>query len=69
VLSASTLVRGQTFLALGRVRAADGKATAAAEEWAKAAKVFELALKVDPDNFHHRRGLTDAQRELKPPAK
>jgi tetratricopeptide (TPR) repeat protein len=69
VLSASMLVRGQTFLALGRARAAAGKPGEAAEQWTKAAKVFELALKVDPDNFHHRRGFADAERELKPPAK
>jgi tetratricopeptide (TPR) repeat protein len=69
VLSASMLVRGQTFLALGRARAAAGKPDEAAEQWAKAAKVFELALKVDPDNFHHRRGLAEAEREFKPPAK
>jgi hypothetical protein len=63
------LVRGLTFLALGRARAAVGKPDEAAEQWTKAAKVFELALKVDPDNFHHRRGLAEAGRELKPPAK
>ncbi|HVK07319.1 MAG TPA: hypothetical protein VM597_00945, partial [Gemmataceae bacterium] len=69
VLTASMLVRGETFLALGRARAAAGKPAEAAEQWTKAAKVFELALKVDPDNFHHQRGFTEAGRELKPPAK
>jgi tetratricopeptide (TPR) repeat protein len=69
VLSASMLVRGQTFLALGRARAAAGKPGEAAEEWTKAAKVFELALKVDPENFHHRRGFAEAGRALKPAAK
>jgi tetratricopeptide (TPR) repeat protein len=69
VLTASMLVRGQTFLALGRARAAAGKPAEAAEQWTKAAKVFELALKVDPDNFHHRRGFAEAERELKPAAR
>jgi len=69
VLSASMLVRGQTFLALGRARAAVGNPGEAVEECTKAAKVFELALKVDRDNFHHRRGLAEAERELKAPAK
>jgi tetratricopeptide (TPR) repeat protein len=69
VLSASMLVRGQTFLALGRARAAAGKPGEATEQWTKAAKVFELALKIDPDNFHHRRGFAEAERELRPPAK
>jgi tetratricopeptide (TPR) repeat protein len=69
VLSASMLVRGQAFLALGRARAAAGKPDEAVEQWTKAAKVFEIALRVDPDNFHHRRGLAEARRELKPPAK
>jgi serine/threonine protein kinase/tetratricopeptide (TPR) repeat protein len=69
VLSASMLVRGQTFLALGRARTAAGKPAEATEQWTKAAKVFELALKIDPDNFHHRHGFAEAERELKPPAK
>jgi serine/threonine protein kinase/tetratricopeptide (TPR) repeat protein len=69
VLSASMLVRGQTFLALGRARAAAGKPAEAAEQWTKAAKVFEIALKVDPDNVHLQRGFAEAERALKPPAK
>lgn len=67
VLSASMLVRGQTYLASGRAKDATGKREEAKDQWTKAAKVFELALKVDPDNFHHRRGLVEAERELKPP--
>jgi tetratricopeptide (TPR) repeat protein len=67
--SASLLVRGQTFLALGRLRAASGKHDDAVGEWTKAATVFRLALKADPDNFHHRRGLTEAEAALKSPAK
>jgi tetratricopeptide (TPR) repeat protein len=68
-LSASMLIRGQTFLSLGRARAAAGKPDEAAEQWTKAAKVFELALKVDPDNVHHRRGFAEAERALKPTVK
>ena len=63
------LVRGQTFLALGRARAAAGKTDEAAGHWKNAAKVFELALKIDPDNFHHRRGFAEAERALKPAAR
>ena len=48
VLSASMLVRGQTFLALGRARAGAGKPAEAAEQWAKAAKVFELRSRSNP---------------------
>jgi tetratricopeptide (TPR) repeat protein len=69
VRSQAMLVRGQTFLALGRMMAAAGKNDDSVDNWKKAAKVFEIALKVDPDNFHHRRGLTEAERALKPPAK
>ena len=58
------LVRGKTFLALGRARAAAGKREEAAAHWRNAAKVFELGLRIDPDNFHHRRGQADAEREL-----
>jgi tetratricopeptide (TPR) repeat protein len=68
-LSASMLVRGEAFLALGRAQAAMGKNDDAVKNWKNAAKVFELALKGDPDNFHHRRGLIEAERALKPPAK
>ena len=68
-LSASMLVRGQTFLALGRARAAAGKSDEAAGHWKNAETVFRLALKYDADNFHHRRGLSDAEQELAPPAK
>jgi hypothetical protein len=69
VLSDSMLVRGRTFLAIGRNRAAAGKNDEAIANWKNAAKVFELALKIDPENVHHRRGLEDAERALKPPAK
>jgi tetratricopeptide (TPR) repeat protein len=68
-LSASMLVRGQTFLVLGRVRNAVGKKDEAAANWKNASKVFELSIKPDPDNFHLRRGLTEAERAIKPPAK
>ena len=69
VQSASLLVRGQTFLAIGRIRAAAGKTDDAVANWKNAAKVFEIALKIDPDNFHHRRGLAETEQALKPPAK
>ncbi len=64
VLSDSMLVRGRTFLAIGRQRAAAGKKDEAVANWKNAAKVFELALKIDPENFHLRRGLTEAERRL-----
>jgi len=69
VTSASLLVRGQTFLALGRAQAAAGKTTEAQAAWKNAAKVFEIALKMDPNNCHHRRGQTEADSALKPPTK
>ena len=68
-LSKSILIRGNTYLALGRARAAAGKRDEAIGHWKTAAKVFVIALKNDPDNFHHRRGLLEAERALKPPAK
>ena len=69
VLSDSMLVRGRAFLAVGRVRAAAGKNDEAAANWKNAAKIFEMSLKFDADNFHHRRGLAEAERALKLPAK
>jgi tetratricopeptide (TPR) repeat protein len=63
------LVRGRTFLALGHIRAASGKLDDAVTEWKKAVTVFQLALKSDSDNFHHHRGLSEAQAALNPPAK
>ena len=68
-LTKSMLIRGNTFLALGQARAAAGKPDEAAAHWKNAAKVFEIAMKIDPDNFHHRRGQAEAERALKPPAK
>ena len=69
VLSASMVVRGQTFLALGRARAAAGKNDEAVANWKNAVKVFEIALTIDPDNFLHRRGYSEAERALKPATK
>jgi tetratricopeptide (TPR) repeat protein len=69
VLTKSMLVRGKTFLAIGRARAAAGKPDEALAHWKNAAKVFELALRIDKDNFHHRRGLAEAQMLMNPPAK
>jgi tetratricopeptide (TPR) repeat protein len=63
------LVRGRTFLALGRARNGARNPDEAAAHWKNAAKVFELALKSDTDNFHHRRGLSEAQAALNPTAK
>ena len=69
VLSDSMLVRGRTFLAVGRARAAAGKNDEAVANWKNAAKIFEMSLKFDRDNVHHRRGLAEAEQALKPPAK
>jgi hypothetical protein len=69
VLSASLLVRGQTFIALGRARAATGKNDVAATHWTNAVKVFGFGLQVDPENVHHQRGRAEAERLLRPPAK
>jgi serine/threonine protein kinase/tetratricopeptide (TPR) repeat protein len=63
--SAPMLIRAQTFLALGKARAAAGKNNEALAHWKNAATVFGLGLKVDPDNFHHRRGLAEAEQGLK----
>ena len=63
--SAPMLVRAQTFLALGKARAAAGKNNEAITHWKNAATVFGLGLKVDPDNIHHRRGPAEAERALK----
>jgi eukaryotic-like serine/threonine-protein kinase len=68
-LSASLLVRGQTFTALGRARAAAGKNDLAATQWVNAVKIFDIALKIDPDNFHHQRGRAEAERALGPSKK
>ncbi len=65
VLSSSLLVRGRTFLALGRVRNMAGKPEDAVDHWKNAAKVFEIAIKIDPDNFHLHRGLQEAEQALK----
>jgi serine/threonine-protein kinase len=62
LLSDSLLVRGETFLALARALAAAGKKEEAAARWKDAAKLFAVALKRDPDNHHHRRGLLEAER-------
>ena len=67
--SGSILVRGQSYLALGRARAAAGKHDDATAEWKKAVSVFEAGLKVDPDNYHHKRGLAEAKQLLGTPAK
>jgi tetratricopeptide (TPR) repeat protein len=48
VLTKSLLIRGNTFLALARARSAWGALDEAAAHWKNAAKVFEIALKLDP---------------------
>ena len=45
VLTKSMLIRGNTFLCLGRASAAADKKDEAAAHWKNAAKVFELALR------------------------
>jgi eukaryotic-like serine/threonine-protein kinase len=64
VLTRSMLIRGNTFLALGRARAAARNKSEALAFWKNAATVFEIALRIDPDNFYHKRGLADARRKL-----
>ncbi|HKA06033.1 MAG TPA: tetratricopeptide repeat protein [Gemmataceae bacterium] len=68
-LSDSLLVRGRTFLALGKARAAAGKTGEAASEWKSAVTLFERGLKADPDNYHHNHGLTEAKQLLNMSAK
>jgi serine/threonine protein kinase/tetratricopeptide (TPR) repeat protein len=65
VLTRSMLIRGNTFLALGRARAAAGKKPEALGHWKNAAKVFEIALTIDPDNVHHQRGRAEAEAAIK----
>jgi tetratricopeptide (TPR) repeat protein len=58
--------RGLTYLALGRVSVAQGKAAEAAERFNNAMTVLEKGLEKDPDNVHHRRALELAEREAAP---
>ncbi len=67
-MSGVQLVRGQTYLALGRAKTAAGKTDEATAQWKLALKIFEKALMTDPDNFFHRRGRNEAERALRPPA-
>jgi eukaryotic-like serine/threonine-protein kinase len=68
-LTETYLVRGQAFVALGKAQAAAGKPDEAAARWKSAANIFQVALKGDPDNIHHQRGLLDSQPAPKPPAR
>jgi tetratricopeptide (TPR) repeat protein len=68
-LTGSVLVRGQTYLALGKVHAAARKTEDAVADWKNAVQVFGVGVKSDPDNFQHRRGLAEAQQLLQGPAK
>jgi tetratricopeptide (TPR) repeat protein len=58
--------RGLTYLALGRVSVAQGKAAEAAERFKNAITVLKKGLEKDPDNVHHRRALEQAEREAAP---
>jgi tetratricopeptide (TPR) repeat protein len=64
VLTRSLLIRGNTFLALGRARAEAGNKNEALAHWKNATTVFEIALRIDPDNFYHIRGLADSRRKI-----
>jgi tetratricopeptide (TPR) repeat protein len=66
VTPAALLVRGETFLALGRALAAGGKKDDAAARWKDAATIFDMAVKRDPDNILIRRGWEEVQRVAKP---
>ena len=66
VLTGSMLVRGGTFLAIARNLALSGKAEEAETNRKNAQKVFEIAVKNDPENFHLQRGLREASEPLKP---
>jgi tetratricopeptide (TPR) repeat protein len=66
-LSDSLLVRAKTYLALGKAQAAAGKNDEAQGHWKSAITMFETALKADPDNAHHRRGLAEARTRVGPP--
>jgi tetratricopeptide (TPR) repeat protein len=66
VTPAALLVRGETFLALGRALTAVGKKDDAAARWKDAATIFDIAVKRDPDNLQIRRGWEEAQRVAKP---
>lgn len=66
-LSDSLLVRAQTYLALGKARAAAGKTDEALGHWKNAITIFGIALKTDPDNAHHQRGLAEARIQVGPP--
>jgi serine/threonine-protein kinase len=53
-------LRGWAFLGKGRLLAATGKSAEAAAEFDKAVRTFQVAADLDPDNFEHRRGRTEA---------
>jgi serine/threonine-protein kinase len=65
-MSAYLGTRGQTFLALGRLAVASGKPVEAAERFKNAASVFRIALRQDPENYHHRRTADEIERESIP---
>jgi tetratricopeptide (TPR) repeat protein len=56
-------LRGQSYLALGRLSVADGKPAEAAVRFANAVSVLQIAYRKAPDNHRIRRGLEEAERE------
>ena len=62
--SAAVLIRGKTFLAIGRAKAAAGKQDEATGDWKSAATTFAMALTIDPDNFHQQRGKKESEQAL-----
>src|SRR5262249_59157587 len=64
--SAYVETRGYTYLAQGRLLAAQGKADDAQETFKIAVKVMRIGLNKDPDNVHHRRGLDQPERGAAP---
>jgi serine/threonine protein kinase/tetratricopeptide (TPR) repeat protein len=68
-LSSNLLIRGRTFHAMGHARAAAGKPDEAVKNWKNAVAVFDVAIRLDPDNALHRRGRAEAIRAITPPAK
>jgi serine/threonine protein kinase/tetratricopeptide (TPR) repeat protein len=64
-VSASMLVRGNAYMTQGRVQAAASKLQDATASWKNASTIFERAVKIDPENFQHRRGAAEAERERK----
>jgi serine/threonine-protein kinase len=54
-------LRGEAYIGKGQLLVAEGKQSAAGECFDRAVKVFEIALKLDPDNVQLRRDLDRAR--------